>query len=152
MCSGDRWFRGVVVITSALHAEGREFDPRRNLFFFIEDIDLFISHKNVCVASIFYFLAGLPNPNSWQKLICNVIRCNSCSVPRVWTSYLHGSLDLIWTSAHSSRLAQSVEHETLNLGVVGSSPTLGVFFFFNSWLPVGLPYNAGAKHFHFLNL
>ena len=32
-------------------------------------------------------------------------------------------------SAHSSRLAQSVEHETLNLGVVGSSPTLGVFLF-----------------------
>ena len=31
-------------------------------------------------------------------------------------------------SAHSSRLAQSVEHETLNLGVVGSSPTLGVIF------------------------
>ena len=24
-------FRGVVVITSALHAEGREFEPRRNL-------------------------------------------------------------------------------------------------------------------------
>ena len=27
-----------------------------------------------------------------------------------------------------ARLAQSVEHETLNLGVVGSSPTLGVIF------------------------
>ena len=26
-----RWFRSVVVITSALHAEGREFEPRRNL-------------------------------------------------------------------------------------------------------------------------
>ena len=26
---------------------------------------------------------------------------------------------------HAARLAQSVEHETLNLGVVGSSPTLG---------------------------
>ena len=30
---------------------------------------------------------------------------------------------------HSARLAQSVEHETLNLGVVGSSPTLGDIFF-----------------------
>ena len=32
----------------------------------------------------------------------------------------------------SARLAQSVEHETLNLRVVGSSPTLGdeIFFFF----------------------
>ena len=29
----------------------------------------------------------------------------------------------------SARLAQSVEHETLNLRVVGSSPTLGVTFF-----------------------
>ena len=27
--------------------------------------------------------------------------------------------------AYSARLAQSVEHETLNLRVVGSSPTLG---------------------------
>ena len=30
---------------------------------------------------------------------------------------------------YSARLAQSVEHETLNLRVVGSSPTLGVNFF-----------------------
>ena len=28
----------------------------------------------------------------------------------------------------AARLAQSVEHETLNLRVVGSSPTLGVMF------------------------
>ena len=28
-----------------------------------------------------------------------------------------------------ARLAQSVEHETLNLRVVGSSPTLGAHFF-----------------------
>jgi hypothetical protein len=39
------WFRSVVVITSALHAEGRQFDPGRNQlvfniflkFFFILD-------------------------------------------------------------------------------------------------------------------
>ena len=30
--------------------------------------------------------------------------------------------------AHTARLAQSVEHETLNLRVVGSSPTLGASF------------------------
>ena len=30
----------------------------------------------------------------------------------------------------AARLAQSVEHETLNLGVVGSSPTLGLDFHF----------------------
>ena len=32
-------------------------------------------------------------------------------------------------SEYSARLAQSVEHETLNLRVVGSSPTLGAKFF-----------------------
>ena len=32
------------------------------------------------------------------------------------------------SSCISARLAQSVEHETLNLGVVGSSPTLGESF------------------------
>ena len=31
---------------------------------------------------------------------------------------------------YGARLAQSVEHETLNLRVVGSSPTLGVDFFY----------------------
>ena len=29
------WFCGVVVIMSALHAEGREFEPRQNLFFLL---------------------------------------------------------------------------------------------------------------------
>ena len=29
-----RWFRGVAVITSACHAEDREFDSRRNRHFF----------------------------------------------------------------------------------------------------------------------
>ena len=39
----------------------------------------------------------------------------------------------IWYSSKlSARLAQSVEHETLNLRVVGSSPTLGVRFFFKN--------------------
>ena len=32
---------------------------------------------------------------------------------------------------HQARLAQSVEHGTLNPGVVGSSPTLGVIIIFN---------------------
>ena len=33
VCAICRWFCGVVVITSALHAEGREFEPRQNLHF-----------------------------------------------------------------------------------------------------------------------
>ena len=36
------------------------------------------------------------------------------------------------TEVTIARLAQSVEHETLNLRVVGSSPTLGVQIFFFS--------------------
>ena len=39
---------------------------------------------------------------------------------------------------HIARLAQSVEHETLNLRVVGSSPTLGEqfnFFFLHKIFP-----------------
>ena len=35
-----------------------------------------------------------------------------------------------------ARLAQLVEHETLNLRVVGSSPTLGDQFFLKFFLPV----------------
>ena len=38
---------------------------------------------------------------------------------------------MVWFSIGiraAARLAQSVEHETLNLRVVGSSPTLGAFF------------------------
>ena len=43
--------------------------------------------------------------------------------------------DLLWLKEQklpSARLAQSVEHETLNLRVVGSSPTLGETFFSSS--------------------
>ena len=36
-------------------------------------------------------------------------------------------------STTPARLAQSVEHETLNLRVVGSSPTLGVIFLVLGW-------------------
>ena len=44
----------------------------------------------------------------------------------------------------SARLAQSVEHETLNLRVVGSSPTLGVFSFY-----VRFKKNNCTSAFHF---
>ena len=38
-------------------------------------------------------------------------------------------LGFSYHAKHTARLAQSVEHETLNLRVVGSSPTLGEQFF-----------------------
>ena len=31
----EEWFNGVVAITSASHAEGREFEPRLNLYLFV---------------------------------------------------------------------------------------------------------------------
>ena len=38
-------------------------------------------------------------------------------------------------SYYVARLAQSVEHETLNLRVVGSSPTLGAKIFAQFFVP-----------------
>ena len=53
---------------------------------------------------------------------------------KVWTVIVQRIFSELSLSA---RLAQSVEHETLNLRVVGSSPTLGVNFwkiFWEDWL------------------
>ena len=46
--------------------------------------------------------------------------------------FLNTECTIVMVLLTSARLAQSVEHETLNLRVVGSSPTLGdlVFLFF----------------------
>ena len=49
---------------------------------------------------------------------------------------------ILW---HKARLAQSVEHETLNLGVVGSSTTLGVLFLF----PVQISITGTTIYFPF---
>ena len=48
------------------------------------------------------------------------------------------------SSSAPARLAQSVEHETLNLRIVGSSPTLGVSIFSVS-LPSGFSVFQRAK-------
>ena len=44
----------------------------------------------------------------------------------LFREYFFWFLYLPPSQAYGARLAQSVEHETLNLRVVGSSPTLGV--------------------------
>ena len=74
MCPGDRWFRGVVVITSALHAEGREFDPRRNLYSLFFSFKKHISTEtcevnviDVIFLSDFLSVGRLPKP---QHLKC----------------------------------------------------------------------------------
>ena len=57
----------------------------------------------------------------------------------IWCNNVHVMKFHRWHNAvNTARLAQSVEHETLNLGVVGSSPTLGVpsfVLFFLSCFP-----------------
>ena len=52
----------------------------------------------------------------------------SCSTVLFFGSVVYCQL-LSAVLTNSARLAQSVEHETLNLRVVGSSPTLGVHLF-----------------------
>ena len=49
-----------------------------------------------------------------------------------WSQTYRLVMTLQLLPAAAARLAQSVEHETLNLRVVGSSPTLGAFLFFRS--------------------
>lgn len=53
--------------------------------------------------------------------------CGSCARVRVMLGGGEGWKGLLCCEGDArARLAQSVEHETLNLGVVGSSPTSGV--------------------------
>lgn len=50
--------------------------------------------------------------------------------------------DVVWRwegRRRGARLAQSVEHETLNLGVVGSSPTSGVLLCVDGLSPSAIP-------------
>ena len=45
--SGSSWFRSVVVITSALHAEGPRFDPGRNQCGFFVSLLYFTQHSSI---------------------------------------------------------------------------------------------------------
>src|SRR5687768_4233934 len=61
----------------------------------------------------------------WQKKVtCKFDK----PVPGPVCVFRCSSLAPLPQTFNTARLAQSVEHETLNLGVVGSSPTLGVIF------------------------
>ena len=52
------------------------------------------------------------------------------------------------SSTYSARLAQSVEHETLNLRVVGSSPTLGDTFFDKKYKLLQCMHNVNVFPLH----
>ena len=59
----------------------------------------------------------------------------------------HHSPQLFTVVYATARLAQSVEHETLNLRVVGSSPTLGAYFFIQiNSTDVGYGYLHHTEH------
>ena len=49
------WFRSVVVITSALHAEGRQFDPGRNHFFHFSFFFFFTGMQELCSEERYVF-------------------------------------------------------------------------------------------------
>ena len=58
-------------------------------------------------------------------------------------------LDEVTNSYRMSRLAQSVEHQTLNLRVVGSSPTLGeAFSLHRHLLPLVTSYETHDNYPH----
>ena len=140
-----------MVITSALHAEGREFDPRRNLYslFFFQKTHFnwnLWSQRDWCYFFVRFLIRWQASQTTTFEmhenapLVCwmmlqligtrRTTQCgqmSTCAIISMPTK----------ASAHSSRLAQSVEHETLNLGVVGSSPTLGVFLFI-CWFAYGV--------------
>ena len=67
----------------------------------------------------------------WRLLPCPILPCGAGPL---FTTRPAGRQHAVLSSLPTARLAQSVEHETLNLRVVGSSPTLGatlfLFFFF----------------------
>ncbi len=77
-----------------------------------------------------------------------LVRCFPKPVQKERLLFAHEIWALIKTttgpqkSTTAARLAQSVEHETLNLRVVGSSPTLGVSIRFLS-VPNGSQFTAG---------
>ena len=63
-----------------------------------------------------------------SKRICTFLNININSNCNVLSSFsgFKSCENMFQQRIAVARLAQSVEHETLNLGVVGSSPTLGV--------------------------
>ena len=80
---------------------------------------------------------GFESPFGPHILLVENTGRDSANVFFQWkcTCFLHQRLRIIFFPAiNTARLAQSVEHETLNLRVVGSSPTLGgVIFTFSSY-------------------
>ena len=58
----------------------------------------------------------------------------------------------VGSPSKKARLAQSVEHETLNLRVVGSSPTLGeIFFPLSFFMQIAVPPDTANSHAEILN-
>ena len=79
---------------------------------------------------------GFESPFGPHILLVENTGRDSANVFFQWkcTCFLHQRLRInFFPAINTARLAQSVEHETLNLRVVGSSPTLGGYPFAKSW-------------------
>jgi hypothetical protein len=84
--------------------------------------------------------------NVQMKENCWGSPCGKISLKQNTNNIIILKSELTRTSCQA-RLAQSVEHETLNLRVVGSSPTLGAFFFLFFYL-VGSVRSASSSNLY----
>ena len=118
------WFRSVVVITSALHAEGRQFEPGRNHFFHFSFFFFFTGKQELCSEDryVFRFLGEGPN---WKKILhffCKVIwlskLLSTFQFGVVWAMNSLFTAAFIFLSAHES--------ESLALPV-NKSPVVFIF-------------------------
>ena len=110
--STSSWRNGSA---SDSRSEGCVFESRRAQIFLskVVYIDYWIVYRSRCaiISMIQYFLLLLNHDFHRDSLCMYMVSSRYCFV-----------------RSRQARLAQSVEHETLNLRVVGSSPTLGVLF------------------------
>ena len=102
------WFRSVVVITSALHAEGRQFEPGRNHYFHFSFFFFFTGEHEPCSEDqyVFRFMGEGPN---WKKILhffCKVRwlskLLSNFQFGVVWAMYSLFRAAFIFLSAHES--------------------------------------------------
>ena len=118
------WFRSVVVITSALHAEGRQFEPGRNHYFHFSFFFFFSGEHEPRSEDqyVFRFMGEGPN---WKKILhflCKVRwlskLLSNFQFGVVWAMYSLFRAAFIFLSAHES--------EPLTLPV-NKSPVIFIF-------------------------
>ena len=101
-------FRSVVVITSALHAEGRQFEPGRNQFFNFWFFFFFTGKQELCSEDRYVFRFFGEGPN-WEKILhffCKEIwlskLLSTFQFGAVWAMNSLFTATFIFLSAHES--------------------------------------------------